>query len=175
MFSLFFIKINFKLIDYVFLGIINSFSDCSMQVSSDCSMQVSPDCSMQVSSVCSMQVSFDCSMQVSSDYSMKVSSDYSMQVSFLQKYYQLLLHNNFSMKESKLLLEGLPDSGKTSWMAPFEGRYWFLLKSLEYVKNDLTCTAGWFFLLSSGIIPQEFIAGVTREGKIAGHLINNET
>lgn len=26
------------------------------------------------------------------------------------------------MKEPKLLLHGLPDSGKTSWVAPFEGK-----------------------------------------------------
>ena len=43
-------------------------------------------------------------------------------MSFLQKYYQLLLHGKFPMKEPKLLLEGPPDSGKTSWFAPFEGK-----------------------------------------------------
>ena len=40
---------------------------------------------------------------------------------FLQKYYQLLLHGKFPMKEPKLLLERPPDNGKTSWVAPFEG------------------------------------------------------
>ncbi|XP_066928609.1 uncharacterized protein [Clytia hemisphaerica] len=65
---------------------------------------------------------------------------------FLQKYYQLLLHRKFPMKEPKLILQGESDSGKTSWAAPFDG-----------------------------IISTENIAGVTQEGKFAGHLINNQT
>jgi len=42
---------------------------------------------------------------------------------FLRKYYQILLHRKFPMKETKLLLVGPPDSGKTSWFAPFQGNY----------------------------------------------------
>ena len=42
-------------------------------------------------------------------------------MSFYQKYYQLLLHGKFPMKEKKLLVVGPPDSGKTSWFAPFQG------------------------------------------------------
>ena len=42
-------------------------------------------------------------------------------ISFYQKYYQLLLHGKFPMKEKKLLVVGPPDSGKTSWFAPFQG------------------------------------------------------
>ena len=42
-------------------------------------------------------------------------------MSFYQKYYQLLLHGQFPMKEKKLLVVGPPDSGKTSWFAPFQG------------------------------------------------------
>ena len=44
-----------------------------------------------------------------------------MRMSFYQKYYQLLLHGKFPMKEKKLLVVGPPDSGKTSWFAPFQG------------------------------------------------------
>ena len=42
-------------------------------------------------------------------------------ISFYQKYYQLLLHGKFPMKEEKLLVIGPPDSGKTSWFASFQG------------------------------------------------------
>ena len=40
---------------------------------------------------------------------------------FFKKYYQLLLHGKFPVKETKLCLVGPPDSGKTSWFCPFEG------------------------------------------------------
>ena len=40
---------------------------------------------------------------------------------FYQKYYQLLLPHMFPMKETKLLLVGPSDSGKTSWFEPFQG------------------------------------------------------
>ena len=43
-------------------------------------------------------------------------------MSFYQKYYQLLLHGKFPMKEKKLLVVGPPDSGKKSWFAPFQGK-----------------------------------------------------
>ena len=33
------------------------------------------------------------------------------------------MHGKFPMKEIKLLLVGPPDSGKTSWFAPFQGEY----------------------------------------------------
>ena len=42
-------------------------------------------------------------------------------MSFYQKYFQLLLPRKFPMKEKKLLVVGPPDSGKTSWFAPFQG------------------------------------------------------
>ena len=41
-------------------------------------------------------------------------------MSFCQKYYQLLLHGKFPVKEKRLLVAGPPDSGKTSWFAPFQ-------------------------------------------------------
>lgn len=44
---------------------------------------------------------------------------------FYQKYYQLLLHGQYPHKETKLMLLGPPDSGKTSWFAPFEGNFLF--------------------------------------------------
>ena len=40
---------------------------------------------------------------------------------FYQKYYQLLMPHMFPMKETKLLLVGPSDSGKTSWFEPFQG------------------------------------------------------
>ena len=48
-------------------------------------------------------------------------SDRITEMSFYQKYYQLLLHGKFPMKEKKLLVDGPPDSRKTSWFAPFQG------------------------------------------------------
>ena len=42
-------------------------------------------------------------------------------ISFYQKYYQLLRHGKSPMKEKKLLVVGPPDSGRTSWFAPFQG------------------------------------------------------
>ena len=42
-------------------------------------------------------------------------------MSFYQKYYQLLLHGKFPMKEKKLLVVGPPHCRKTSWFAPFQG------------------------------------------------------
>jgi len=50
------------------------------------------------------------------------------------------------MKEKKLLLLGPADSGKTSWFCPFEG-----------------------------IIPSRYIAGVVRDGRFAGHMVNEKT
>lgn len=41
---------------------------------------------------------------------------------FYKKYYQLLLHGKFPMKETKLCIVGPPDSGKTSWFSPFQGK-----------------------------------------------------
>lgn len=52
-------------------------------------------------------------------------------IQFYQKWYQILLHGKFPMKESKLILVGPPDSGKTSWFAPFEG------KEIVYLSNIL--------------------------------------
>ena len=54
-------------------------------------------------------------------------TDDAVRKKFLQKYYQLLCHKKFPMKEPKLLLVGKPDSGKTSWIFPLYGRMDFIL------------------------------------------------
>ena len=65
---------------------------------------------------------------------------------FYRKYYQLLCHRRFPFKTKKLCLVGDPNSGKTSWFAPFQG-----------------------------IIPVKAIASVTREKQFAAYTINEET
>ncbi|XP_066925566.1 uncharacterized protein [Clytia hemisphaerica] len=65
---------------------------------------------------------------------------------FLQKFYQLLLHQMFPIKERKLLVYGDSNSGKTSWFYVFQG-----------------------------IIGTDHIAGVTQESQFAGHMINEST
>ncbi|XP_066932599.1 uncharacterized protein [Clytia hemisphaerica] len=67
-------------------------------------------------------------------------------VHFLQKFYQLLLHKMFPIKERKLLLHGKSNSGKTTW-----------------------------FYTLQGLISTEHIAGVTQEGRFAGHMIKDST
>ncbi|XP_066933226.1 uncharacterized protein [Clytia hemisphaerica] len=67
-------------------------------------------------------------------------------VHFLQKFYQLLLHKIFPIKERKLLLHGKSNSGKTTW-----------------------------FYTLQGLISTEHIAGVTQEGRFAGHMIKDST
>jgi len=66
---------------------------------------------------------------------------------FLQKYYQILLHGRFPMKEPKLLLEGPPDSGKTSWVAPFEGNCLVSLL-VTFLKNNLNLMTSCFVRLN---------------------------
>ena len=63
-----------------------------------------------------------------------------------RKYYQLLCHGRFSLETKKFCLVGDPNSGKTSWSAPFQG-----------------------------IIPVKAIASVTREKQLAAHTVNEET
>ena len=53
---------------------------------------------------------------------------------FIQKYYQILLHGRFPMKEPKLLLEGPSDSGKTSWVEPFKGN--FISKNIVLILSN---------------------------------------
>ena len=58
---------------------------------------------------------------------------------FYQKYYQILMHGKFPMKERKLLLVGPPDSGKTSWFAPFQGEHYIYFNTFKVMlsKKDL--------------------------------------
>ena len=65
-------------------------------------------------------------------------------MSFYQKYYQLLLHGKFPMKEKKLLVVGPPDSGKTSWFAPFQG----ILNNTDLLLSSEKVTA----IICSGIL-----------------------
>ena len=58
-------------------------------------------------------------------------------MSFCQKYFHLLLHGKFPMKEKKLLVVGHPDSGKTSWFAPFQG----MLTKIDLVFGSEKITA----------------------------------
>ena len=48
---------------------------------------------------------------------------------FYQKYYQILLHRKFPKKETKLMLVGPPDSGKSSWFCPFKGEFFLFFFS----------------------------------------------
>ena len=65
-------------------------------------------------------------------------------MSFYQKYYQLLLHGKFAVKEKKLLVVGAPDSGKNSWFAPFPG----ILTNTDLLLSSEKLTA----IICSGIL-----------------------
>ena len=72
-------------------------------------------------------------------------------MSFYQKYYQLLLHGKFPMKEKKLLVVGPPDSGKTSWLAPFQG----MLTNIDFLfcNEKITVVIFWeYFSIKTYII-----------------------
>ena len=49
------------------------------------------------------------------------------------------MHGKFLMKERKLLLVGPPDSGKTSWFAPFQGEYYIYFNTFKVMlsRKDL--------------------------------------
>lgn len=65
---------------------------------------------------------------------------------FLQKWYQLALKDLFPQKTKKLCCVGDPDSGKTSWFAPYEG-----------------------------IISQDKLASVTRDRHFSASMLSSET
>ena len=78
-------------------------------------------------------------------------------MSFYQKYYQLLLHGKFPMKEKKLLVVGPPDSGKTSWFAPFQGMLTNTDLLLKSEKVTAIICSGIFFSLKTCIEASQFI------------------
>ena len=64
----------------------------------------------------------------------------------LNKWYQLLLHEKMLHKVRKLLVWGPSDSGKSTWLEPFRG-----------------------------IIPDKYIASITKEGKFGTSMITADT
>ena len=60
--------------------------------------------------------------------------------SFHQKYYQILMHGKFPTKKRKLLLVGPPDSGKTSWFAPFQSEYYIHFNTFKVMlSTKISC------------------------------------
>ena len=59
--------------------------------------------------------------------------------SFYQNYYQILIHGKFPMKERKLPLVSPPDSGKTSWYAPFQDEHYIYFNTFKVMlsRKDL--------------------------------------
>ena len=59
--------------------------------------------------------------------------------SVYQKYYQMLQHGKFPMKEKKIPLVGPPNCGQTSWFAPFQGEYYIYFNTCEVMlyRKDL--------------------------------------
>ena len=49
------------------------------------------------------------------------------------------MHGKFPMKERKLLLEGPPDNGKTSWFAPFQNEHYIYFNTFKVMlsRKDL--------------------------------------
>ena len=52
-----------------------------------------------------------------------------IRMKFFQKFYQLLLHKKFPVKERKLMLIGESNSGKSSWFSVFEGNLFTFVHS----------------------------------------------
>ena len=46
------------------------------------------------------------------------------------------MYGKFPMKERKLLLVGPPDSGKTSWFAPFQGEYYIYFNAFKVMLSS---------------------------------------
>ncbi len=66
--------------------------------------------------------------------------------SFLQKWYQLALKDQFPQKTKKLCCVGQADTGKTSWFSPFKG-----------------------------IISQDKLASVTRDSHFSASMLTEDT
>ena len=78
-------------------------------------------------------------------------------MSSYQKYYQLLLHGKFPMKEKKLLVVASPDSGKTSWFAQFQGILTNTDLLLSSEKVTVICSGILFTKNTSYIEASQFI------------------
>ena len=97
------------------------------------------------------------------------SPDRITRISFYQKYYQLFLHGKFPMKGKKLLVVGPPDSGKTSWLAPFQG----MLTNIDFLfcNEKITVVIFWGILFNKNLYHIETSQFICIAKKLSGFYI----